>query len=167
MAAFDSLYQMNILSYVMLFNTLKLVVEALAYTGTFDLDHGNYASTAVHLTMAWSSVLCCLVLKSLPSAEMSWVQSFLTPCVLLVSALSLPKPLVSAECRNLTFDPSLVTTQSGRIQETPILTVLKSDVCSKNTEQKTLHIVKYCFRKNRPPSCLTNSPKFLISCVRR
>jgi len=129
--------------------------------------------------MAWSNVLGCPVLicpdSSAPvptclGSEMSWVRSVLTSCLLLVSALSLPKPLVSAECSNLTnstFDPSLVTTPSVLVQQIFTLTVRKSDVCSKNTEQKMLHIVKYCFGINGPPAGLTNSLNVLISYVSR
>ena len=45
--------------------------------------------------------------------------------LLLVSALSLPKPLAS-------FGPSLVTTQTWLVHQTPVLAVSKSDVRSKN-----------------------------------
>jgi len=61
--------------------------------------------------------------------------------LLLASAMSLPKTLASAECRNLTFSPSLVT--NGLVQQTSTLAVWKSDVRSRNIKQKTLQILKY------------------------
>ena len=66
---------------------------------------------------------------------------------LLVSAVSLPKALSSAQCCNLTFGPSLVTTWSWLVQQTCGLAVWKYTVPSVN-------IVVFCFIWFSVPSVL-------------